>query len=153
EGNTTGFSGIEASFAGKWLELLKEAAPHIRRVAVLHNPDLLSTTMRSAYMSVIAAARATVGVDVMEMPVRDPIEIVRALDAFAAEPNGAMIVLPTTTTPGTQDTIFRMAEQHRLPAISSGIRALVVAGGLMSYGGNSADQTRRAAGYVDRLLH
>jgi putative ABC transport system substrate-binding protein len=152
EGNITGFSGALPSFAGKWLELLKEAAPHLTRVAILYNPELLSTGMRSAYMSVISEAGATLAVQLSETPVRDPIEIVRALDAHAAEPNGGLIVLPTTTAGGNREILFRMAQQRRLPAIYSGDRYLVADGALMSYGPDSADQTRRAAAYVDRLL-
>jgi putative ABC transport system substrate-binding protein len=153
EGNTTGFSGVQPSFAGKWLELLKEAAPHLTRVVVLYNPEMLSTQMFSAYISVITVAAATLAVRMTEVPVRDPIEIVRAIDALAAEPNGGLIVLPATTVGANRDTIFRMAQQHRVPAIyAGGGRSLVAAGGLMSYGGDVADQSRRAVSYVDRLL-
>jgi putative ABC transport system substrate-binding protein len=152
EGNITGFSGVQPSFAGKWLELLKQAAPHLTRVAILYNPELLSTGMRSAYMSVISAAGATLAIQLRETPVRDPIETVRALDAYAAEPNGGLIILPTTTARGNREILIRMAQQDRLPAIYSGDSYLVAEGALMSYGSDSADQTRRVAAYVDRLL-
>jgi putative ABC transport system substrate-binding protein len=149
EGNITGFSAFEPSIAGKWLELLKEAAPRLTRVALLFNPELRVTG--PAYTSAIKAAAPSFAVKTMEMPIRDPIEIVRALDAFAAEPNGGMIVLPATAGGGNRDTIIRLAAQHRLPAIYS-LRALAAAGGLMSYASNSADQYRRGASYVDRIL-
>jgi len=152
EGNITGFSGVQPSFAGKWLELLKQAAPHLTRVAILYNPELLSTGMRSAYMSVISAAGATLAVQLTETPVRDPIEIVRSLDAYAAEPNGGLIILPTTTAGGTREILFRIAQQHRLPAIYSGDSDLIADGALMSFGPDAGDQTRRTAAYVDRLL-
>ena len=152
EGNITGFSGVQPSFAGKWLELLKEAAPHLTRVAILYNPELLSTGMRSAYMSVISAAGAALTVQLTETPVRDPIEIVRSLDAYAAEPNGGLIILPTTTAGGTREILFRIAQQHRLPAIYSGDSDLIADGALMSFGPDAGDQTRRTAAYVDRLL-
>ena len=152
EGNVTGFYGVQPSLAGKWLELLKEAAPHVTRVAVLYNSELLSTQMRSAYMSVIAAAGGALSIRVSDTPVRDPLTIVRAIDAFATEPNGGLIVLPTTTIGANRDTILRLTEQHRLPAIYSSNRGLIEAGGLMYYGADAGDRVRKAASYVDRLL-
>jgi putative ABC transport system substrate-binding protein len=100
---------------------------------------------------VIKSASGGLAVQMMEMAIRDQIEIVRAFDAFAAEQNGGIIVLPTSTVGANRDTIIRMAAQHRLPAIYSG-RALAAAGGLMAYGPNSGDQYQRGASYVDRLL-
>jgi putative ABC transport system substrate-binding protein len=152
EGNVTGFYGVQPSLAGKWLELLKEAAPHVTRVAVLYNSELLSTQMRSAYMSVIAAAGSALSIQVSDTPVRDPFTIVRAIDTFATEPNGGLIVLPGTTVGANRDTIFHLTEQHRLPAIYSANRDLIEAGGLMFYGAQAADRVRGAASYVDRLL-
>jgi putative tryptophan/tyrosine transport system substrate-binding protein len=152
EGNVTGFYGVQPSLAGKWLELLKQAAPNVTRVAVLYNSELLSTQMRSAYMSVIAAAGSALSIQVNDTPVRDPFTIVRAIDAFATEPNGGLIVLPTTTVGANRDTILHLTEQHRLPAIYSTGRGLIEAGGLMSYGADAADRVRSAASYVDRLL-
>jgi putative ABC transport system substrate-binding protein len=152
EGNVTGFYGVQPSLAGKWLQLLKEAAPHVTRVAVLYT-ELLSTQMRSAYMSAIAAAGSALSVQVSDTPVRDPFTIVRAIDAFATEPNGGLIVLPTTTTVGAnRDTILHLTEQYRLPTIYSTRRGLIEAGGLISYGAVAADRVRSAASYVDRLL-
>jgi putative ABC transport system substrate-binding protein len=130
---------------------LKEAAPRLTRVALLFNPELLSRQMGAAYISVIESASRAFAVQMTEMPARDPIEIVRAFDAFAAQQNGGIIVLPTSTVGANRDTIIRMAAQHRLPAIYSG-RALAAAGGLMAYGPSSADQYQRGAFYVDRLL-
>jgi len=152
EGNVTGFYGVQPSLAGKWLELLKEAAPHVTRVAVLYNSELLSTQMRSAYMSAIAAAGSALSIEVSDTPVRDPFTIVRAIDAFATEANGGLIVLPTTTVGSNRDTIFRLTEQHRLPTIYSTNRGLIEAGGLMFYGSDEADRARGAASYVDCLL-
>jgi putative tryptophan/tyrosine transport system substrate-binding protein len=151
EGNVTGFSGVESSFAGKWLELLKEAAPHLTRVAILYHPELLSTGTHSAYISVISAAGATLAVQPTETPIRDPIEIVRALDAYAAEPNGGLIILPTTAA-GNGEILFRAAQQHQLPAIYSGDGYSITDGALMSFGPDYADQNRHGAAYVDRLL-
>jgi putative ABC transport system substrate-binding protein len=151
EGNVTGFYGVQPSLGGKWLELLKEAAPHVTRVAVLYT-ELLSTQMRSAYMSVIVAAGSALSIQVSDTPVRDPFTIVRAIDAFATEPNGGLIVLPATTTGANRDTILRLTEQHRLPTIYGANRGVMEAGGLMFYGADSADRVRSAASYADRLL-
>src|SRR5204863_9093938 len=112
-----GFSAFEPSIAGKWLELLKEAAPRLTRVALLFNPELRVTG--PAYTAAIKAAAPAFAVQTLETPIRDPIEIVRALDEFAAEPNGGIIVLPATAGGGNRDTIIRLATQHRLPAIYS----------------------------------
>jgi putative ABC transport system substrate-binding protein len=152
EGNVTGFYGVQPSLAGKWLELLKEAAPHVTRVAVLYNSELLATQMQSAYMSVVAAAGRALSIQVSDTPVRDPFTIMRAIGAFTTEPNGGLIVLPTTTVGANRDTILRLTEQHRLPTIYGTNRGLVEAGGLMFYGSVAADRTRSAASYVDRLL-
>jgi putative ABC transport system substrate-binding protein len=151
EGNVTGFSSVEVAFAGKWVEHIKEAAPHLTRVGVLFNPELLSTAMRSGYSSAINAAAAIFGLQPTDLPIRDHIEAVRALDAFALQPNGGLIVLPGTTNGGLRDTIIRLAAQHRLPAMYSA-RTSTVAGGLMSFGPDSTDQYRRGASYIDRLL-
>jgi putative tryptophan/tyrosine transport system substrate-binding protein len=96
--------------------------------------------------------RGLLSVQTVEMPIRDPIEIVRAIDAFAAEPNGGLIVFPQSTIGPNRDAIIRLAEEHRLPAIYSQPFAPST-GGLMSYAPDSADQYRRGASYVDQLLH
>ena len=151
EGNTTGFSNYEPSIAGKWLELLKEAAPRLTRVALIFNPELSSTAVGPAYISLIEAAAPAFAVQTIKLPVRDAIDIVRAIDAFAAEPNGGLLVLPPPPTGANRETIIRLAAQHRLPAIFNN-RDVAAAGGLMSYGNDVVDQHRRAASYVDRLL-
>jgi len=150
EGNTTGFSNFEPTIAGKWLELLKEAAPGVTRAALMFNSDLLSA-VGTAYMSSIEAAASVLGVQASRTPFRDAIDIVRAIDAFAAAPNGGLLLLPPPLPAGNRDTIIRLAIQYRLPAIY-GFRENAAAGGLISYGSNLADQHRRAAAYVDRLL-
>jgi putative ABC transport system substrate-binding protein len=149
EGNITGFSVREPSIAGKWLELLKEAAPHMTRVALLFNPALAPTN--PSYISSIEAAAPALGVQTIKTPVRNAVEIVRAIDAFAAEPNGGLLVLPPAPTTAIRDTIFQLAAQHRLPAIYSSL-ATAAAGGLLAYATDLVDQHRRAASYVDRLL-
>jgi putative tryptophan/tyrosine transport system substrate-binding protein len=149
EGNTTGFPGPEPSIAGKWLELLKEAAPRVTRVAIVFNPNLAPTA--PIYISLIEAAAPAFGVKAVELPIGNAISIVRALDAFAAEPNGGLLVLPPPATTAIRETIIPLAAQHRLPAIYPS-QADAAAGGLLAYAANGIDQNRRAAYYVDRLL-
>jgi putative ABC transport system substrate-binding protein len=150
EGNITGFSTLEPSIAGKWLELLKEAAPRVTRVAIVFNPELAPSA--PIYISLIEAAAPTFGVQAIKMPVRNAVDTVRAIDAFAAEPNGGLLVLPPTPTTAIRETIFQLAAQHRLPAIYNTNRSDADAGGLLAYSPDRVDQNRRAASYVDRLL-
>jgi putative ABC transport system substrate-binding protein len=146
EGNMTGFTSTVDSLIGKWLELLKEAAPHITRVALVFNPQ----TVNVGYLRSIEAAAPLPGVQTLKTPVRDPLEMVRAIDAFAAEPNGGLLVVPVLPSDSYQ-MLHRLAAQHRLPAMHSN-RGYVAAGGLLGYGPDIPDNYRRAATYVDRLL-
>jgi putative ABC transport system substrate-binding protein len=148
EGNTTGFSSSEPTTAGKSLGLLKEAAPQVTRVAILFNPDLAPTTPN--YLAAIEPAARMLVLQTIKTPFRDPVELVRAIDAFAAEPNGGLLVLPPPAIPD-RATIIKLAAEHRLPAIYSQ-RFLAAEGGLMAYGIDTPDQSRRAASYVDRIL-
>jgi putative ABC transport system substrate-binding protein len=148
EGNTTGVTNQFNSLAGKWLELLKEAAPHITRVALVFNPQ----TVNPSYFPSIEAAAPLLGVQAIKTPVRDPLEIVRAIDAFAAEPNGGLLLVPVLPTGANFEMLIRLAAQHRLPAIYYS-RTGVVAGGLMTYTAVQSDVYRSAASYVDRILH
>jgi putative ABC transport system substrate-binding protein len=146
EGNTTGFTVSVDSLSSKWLELLKEAAPHITRVALVFNPQ----TVNVGYFRPIEAAAPLLDVQTLKTPVRDPLEMVRAIDACAAEPNGGLLVVPVLPDDSYQ-MLHRLAAQHRLPAIHYN-RTNVAAGGLMGYSSNFSDNYRRAATYVDRLL-
>jgi putative tryptophan/tyrosine transport system substrate-binding protein len=145
EGNTTGFTSTVDSLIGKWLELLKEAAPHVTRVALVFNPQ----TVNVGYIRSIEAAPLP-GVQAIKTPVRDPLELVRAIDAFAAKPNGGLLVVPVLPEDSYQ-MLYRVAAQHRLPAIHSN-RGRVVDGGLMAYGTDFPEIYSRAAAYVDRIL-
>jgi len=148
EGNITGFGTLEPATAGKWLALLKEAVPHLTRVAVLFNPEFGPTV--PSYLALIDAAAPALGVQVVNKPCRNAIDTVRAIDAFAVEPNGGLLVLPPGT--GAVETIIPLANEHRLPTIYP-LRDVVVAGGLMCYvEADLVDHYRRAASYVDRLL-
>jgi putative ABC transport system substrate-binding protein len=147
-GNATGFIVYEYSIAAKWLELLKEIAPHVTRAAVLRDSAIAAGP---GQFGVIQAAAPSLGVDLRVADVRDAREIERALTAFAQGSNGGLIV---TGGPGAifhRGLIVALAARHRLPAVYSG-RYFVTDGGLISYGADSVDQLRRAAGYVDRIL-
>jgi ABC-type uncharacterized transport system substrate-binding protein len=149
EGNATGFSGRPPSILGKSLELLKEAAPHLARVAIIFFPKLAAAGPE--YIAAIEASALTLDVKIMKTPVRNAVDIVQAIDAFATEPNGGIITLPPPYTTAIRETIVQLAAHHRLPAIYP-FRDDVVAGGLLAYATDPLDQNRRAASYVDRLL-
>jgi putative tryptophan/tyrosine transport system substrate-binding protein len=147
-GNVTGFMMFEYSLSGKWLELLKEIAPSVTRAAVLWDPAIPAGIGQFA---VIQSVAPSVGVDVSPVNVRDAAEIERAVAAFAHSANGGLIVTASALTAVHRDLIIALAAQHKLPAVYIE-RYFVAAGGLISYGPNFADQYRRAAGYVDRIL-
>jgi ABC-type uncharacterized transport system substrate-binding protein len=147
-GNVTGFMMFEYSLSAKWLELLKEIAPSVTRVAVLREP---SSTAGIGQFAVIQAAAPSLGIEVDAINVRDGNEIERAISAFARTGNGGLIV---TANPGAvihRNLIITLAARHKLPAVYTG-RTFVVDGGLISYGPNLVDQTRQAAVYVDQIL-
>jgi putative tryptophan/tyrosine transport system substrate-binding protein len=145
-GNTTGFTPYEFGFAAKWLELLKEIAPRVTRVAVLR--DL---TIGPAHLSAIQAVAPSFNVELSVVGVRDASEIERGVTAFARSSNGGMIVTASTSALVHRDLITMLAARHGLPAVYS-FRYMVTAGGLISYGPDPMDLFRRAAGYVDRIL-
>jgi putative ABC transport system substrate-binding protein len=148
EGNTTGFSTSEPKQAGKWLELLQQAVPQLSRIAIVFKPEIAPTAPR--YMTEIEAVARTLSLQTVRIAFHDAVDLVHSLDAFAAAPDGGLIVLPPPLI-ADRATIFKLAIQHRLPAMYSQ-RALAVEGGLLSYSADLVDQNRRAAAYVDRLL-
>jgi putative ABC transport system substrate-binding protein len=147
-GNATGFTIFEYGLGGKWLELLKEIAPHVTRAAVLRDPAIASGIGQLAAIQGVAPA---LGVELRPVGVRDAGEIERAVTAFAREPNGGLIVLAAPLSIVQRDLIITLAARHRLPAVYS-FRFFVTSGGLISYGPNSIEPYRGAAGYVDRIL-
>lgn len=147
-GNATGFMSFEYNISGKWLELLKEIAPGMTRVAVLRDATQGSGTSQFA---VIQAAAPSLGMEINPMNMREAPEIERAIAAFARVPNGGLIVTAGSAAFRYRDLIITLAARHKLPAIYFG-RLFVAAGGLLSYGPDFIDQYRRAAGYVDRIL-
>jgi putative tryptophan/tyrosine transport system substrate-binding protein len=147
-GNATGFMMFEYNLCGKWLELLKEIAPGVTRVAVLRDPALV---VGIAQFAVIQSVAPSVGVDVIPVNLGDAAEIEREVAAFAQSANGGLIATASALTAVHRDLIITLAAQHKLPAVCQE-RNYVAAGGLISYGPNFLDQYRRAAGYVDRIF-
>ena len=145
-GNATGFLLFEYSLAGKWLELLKQIAPRVTRVAVLRDAAIATGP---AQFGVIQAVAPSLGVEVNPLNVRDAGEIERAVAAFARTSNDGLIV--TGGGLRHRDLIIALAARHKLPAVYVE-RYFVAAGGLISYGPEYVDQYRRASGYVDRIL-
>ena len=147
-GNLTGFTVAEFSLFGKLVEVLKEIAPQVTRVAVLLHPDQVPQTRM---LQAVEAAAKSIGVQVTAAGARDTAAVERAVNEFAREPGGGLIVFPNPVTEGNQKLIIAIAAQHRLPA-AYGFRHFVADGGLISYGIDLADQYRQAASYVVRIL-
>ena len=145
-GNTTGFMSFEYGMSGKWVELLKEIAPGVRRVAVLR--DL---TIGIAQLAAIQAVAPSLGMELSVIGVRDADEIESAVTTFARSPNGGLIVTASTSAITHRELISTLAARHRLPAVYP-FRFFVIEGGLISYGPDSIDPYRHAAGYVHRIL-
>jgi ABC-type uncharacterized transport system substrate-binding protein len=146
--NATGFMNFEYSFSGKWLELLKEIAPGVARVAVLRDTTQSFTTSQFA---VIQALAPSLRVEVSAVDMRDTGGIERAVAAFAHSPNGGLILTGSAAGVRHRDLIVTLAAKHKLPAIYFE-RFFAVAGGLVSYGPDNVDAFRSAASYVDRIL-
>src|SRR5262245_15805975 len=147
-GNATGFMSCEYSLSGKWLELLKEIAPSVTRVAVLRDAALSAGPVQ---FGAIQAVAPSLRVEVNPINLRDAGEIERAIAAFAGSPNGGLILTGGATSLLHSDLIITLAARHKLPAVYP-YRHIVTGGGLIFYGANFYDQYRRAAGYVDRIL-
>jgi putative ABC transport system substrate-binding protein len=147
-GNITGFTFVDFPMIGKWLELLKEFAPGVKRIALAFNPD--TAPYYSLFLSELGAARP-LSVELSPMPVHDEAEIEAAVTAFVREPGGGLIVAPDPFINTRRRLIMALAHRHRLPAIY-GFRQYVTEGALISYGPNTADIVRRSAAYVDRNL-
>jgi putative tryptophan/tyrosine transport system substrate-binding protein len=148
-GNITGFMFIDFQMVGKWLEMLKEAAPSVSRALLMFNPD--TSPHYYVYLRSFEAEPRSIAVEVTAAPVRNTAEIEEALAKLGREPGGGLIVPPDAFTTMHQHLFVRLAQQHRLPAVYWE-RFFVAAGGLMSYGPDLVEQFRQAAGYVDRIL-
>jgi len=146
-GNITGLTQHEFSIGEKWVDLLKQILPDMRRVCVLYDPGNPAT---AGYLRVISPAAQSLGVQSFPYAVRDRAEIERAISEFARE-SGGLILLPGTAGSVNRDLIIALALRHRLPTIFA-FRYHVVSGGLVSYGVDNIDLYRRAAWYIDRIL-
>jgi putative ABC transport system substrate-binding protein len=146
-GNITGFENFEPEIGGKWLALLKEAAPAVTRVGVLLEENTSLVALRRA----IEAAAPRLGVQVLALGIHNADEIERSIATFAEQPNGGLIVLANPLTIRNRDLIILLAARYRFPAIYM-FRYFATGGGLIAYGTNQLDQWRGAAGYVDRIL-
>jgi putative ABC transport system substrate-binding protein len=145
-GNATGFIPFEFGTSGKWLELLKEIAPGVKRVAVLRDAAL---ALGMGQLGAIQSVAPSFGVELRPIGVGDVNEIERGVAAFARDPNGALIVTVSPSAISHREKIIRLAEQHKLPAIYP-YRFFATDGGLISYGPDTIEPYRRAAGYIDR---
>ncbi len=147
-GNATGFTSFEFGMGGKWLELLKQIAPGVTRVAVFRDPVI---TAGIGYLAAIHALAPSFGVEVSPVDVRVTSDIEQAIAAFARTPNGGLIVTADPAAIAHRELIIALASRHRLPAIYP-FRYFAAEGGLISYGPNAIEQFRRAASYADRIL-
>jgi putative tryptophan/tyrosine transport system substrate-binding protein len=147
-GNATGFMSYEFSIAGKWLELLKQIAPGVTRVAVLRDATLAVAMSLFAAMQAVAPS---LGVEIIPVNMRNAGEIEQSVKTFARSPNGGLIPVSSATAVRHRELILTLAARHKLPAVYWE-RFFVVAGGLMSYGPDLVEQFQQAAGYVDRIL-
>jgi ABC-type uncharacterized transport system substrate-binding protein len=148
-GNVTGFTTIEGSLGGKWLELLKEIAPRVARVAMLFNPAV--APYAESFLNPFKAAASSSAVEAIAAPVRDMSELESVVAAQAREPNSGLIVMPESFTVGHGVEIILLATRYQLPAVYP-YRQFAELGGLLSYGNDRLDNFRRAAIYADRIL-
>ena len=147
-GNVTGFATTESAISLKWLELLKEIAPSVTRVAVIYDP---ANPNWAGYLRALDATAPSFAVQLTAVLVRNEDDIKGAIEALAREPNGGLIVVASPLMAGHRELIISLAARHRVPAVYQ-FRFFVTSGGLVSYGIDNIDLFRRAAGYVDRIL-
>jgi putative ABC transport system substrate-binding protein len=148
-GNLTGFVPIENSLGSKWVELLKEVAPRVVRVALVFDPAMESFT--SYYLDPFKAAAASLGMEATVAPVYDMTELESVVAASAREPNSGLIVMPDAFTIGHHEDITSSVARYRIPTVYP-FRIFAEVGGLVSYGSSALDEFQRAASYADRIL-
>jgi putative ABC transport system substrate-binding protein len=148
EGNITGFPDFDPSIAGKWMEVLKEAAPFVDRVTAIRHPDQAN---HPAFLRVIEAAAASLKMEVSATAVRDRAGVEQAITALAGQADRGLLVLPGAVNNSLRDSIIQAAARYHLPAIYP-FKYYAKEGGLMYYGADQADQWPKAAGYVSRIL-
>jgi putative tryptophan/tyrosine transport system substrate-binding protein len=147
-GNISGFESFEPAMGGKWLEVLKEASPNVKRAALFFGS---TSAVNVAFLHASETASASLGIQVVAIDVSAGVEIERAASTFASQPDGGIIVAPHPQTLTNRGSIIRLAARHRLPAVYPA-RYFASEGGLMSYGPDQIEQYRGAATYVDRIL-
>jgi putative ABC transport system substrate-binding protein len=147
-GNVTGFAIYEPSMAGKWLQLLSEIAPGLKRAAIMFNPD---TAPASTYTSSFETAARSLKVEAITAPAHDDVEIETAIIALGREPGGGLVVMPDTWMTTHREPIIAAAARNQVPAVYN-LSEFARDGGLLSYAADQADILRRAASYVDRIL-
>ena len=147
-GNLTGLTTFEPGIAGKWLSMLKEVAPGIKRAAFVANPEINSYDF---YLLAAQAPAAALAIELVPRPIRNVTEITNVIEDFARVPDSGLIVPPDILTATHGELILALAARHRLPAVYA-FGYLVSAGGLMSYGTDRVDEMRQAASYIDRIL-
>jgi putative ABC transport system substrate-binding protein len=147
-GNITGFTNFDYDMAAKWVELLKEIAPYVTHVGVIRDPTV---TVSIGQLAAIQAAARMLGLEVSPLGGRDARDIERTVTEFAGGSNRGLITSGTPLSVNNSDLIISLAARHRLPAVYPDL-FFVTAGGLISYGGDPADQNRQSASYVDRIL-
>jgi putative ABC transport system substrate-binding protein len=148
-GNATGFTNFEDSLIGKWLELLKEVAPHTMRVGLIYNPD--TAPQADYYLRLFEPAAGALGVQPIRARVGHVTEIEAAMIALSRETNGGLVVMPDNFTNVHRKLIISLAARHRVPTIYP-YRYMAADGGLLAYGVDQTDAYRRAASYIDRIL-
>jgi len=148
-GNLTGLLLYEEGITGKWLAMLKEIAPGLARAALMANPG---TTPYDHFVRMANAIAPSLAIEIVPSAVTNAADIERAIGSFAHVPNGGLVVLPDGTSLLHRDLVVALAARHRLPAVYA-FRLFVQGGGLMSYGTDIIDHHRRAAVYIDRILH
>jgi putative ABC transport system substrate-binding protein len=149
-GNATGFTNVESAMAGKWVDLLKEIAPDLRRVTFIFNPRL-APGGGAYYARLVERAADLSGVTAISGPVNTPSEIANTVTALAREPGGGLLALPDAFTNTHRALIVELAMRHRLPAVYT-FGHMAKEGGLVAYGVNIIDLYRRSASYIDRIL-
>jgi putative ABC transport system substrate-binding protein len=148
-GNMTGLTTFEASIAGKWVSMLKEVTPGIKRAAFVANPEIKTYDF---YLRAVQAPAAALAIELVPRPVKNATEITNVIEDFARVPGGGLIVPPDLFTVAHSDLIIALAARHRLPAVYAFGYLVADGGGLMSYGTDRVDEMRQAASYIDRIL-
>jgi putative tryptophan/tyrosine transport system substrate-binding protein len=147
-GNMTGLTTFEASIAGKWVSMLKEVNPSMKRAAFLANPEIKTYDF---YLRAVQAPAAALAIEIIPRPVKNAAEITNVIEDLAHVSDSGLIVAPDAFIVVHGDLIIALAARHRLPAVYA-FGYLVAEGGLMSYGTDRVDEMRQAASYIDRIL-